>query len=148
MARPFVHSPEKFAIITTAVASGMTRSGAAGLAGVTAQTALNWYNRGLAGETDFVEFAAALERADGVIEQEMTSYITQAARGEDPSTSLRAAQFWLERRRTEYRPASRNEVSGPDGGAIEINATPEHAAALVRQMFGSHGAKKAEESDG
>lgn len=83
-----------------------------------------------------MDFALALDRADATMEREMTTYLVDAARNGD----LKATTFWLERRVPEYRHQSKNELSGPDGGAIEIHATPSAAAALVRQAFGAHGA--------
>lgn len=116
MGRPTELNTKTRKAITTALRKGLTRAAASEIAGITDRTFRSWMDRGRAGEHPFEDFAQAVEKAEAQVEEEMTQVLLDAGK----KGEWRAAAFWLERRRKDYRPQSRNEITGADGGPVEI----------------------------
>lgn len=119
MARPTLLTPERHMSIVQALKLGLTRKAAANIAGVTDRTLRSWLEVGrTSNDEDDVhsQFLADVESAEANVEQMLTASIIKAARGTEDRFDkdgkliargrpgdYRAAQFWLERRRAEYR---------------------------------------------
>lgn len=131
MARPTKLNPQVQEAICESLRTGMTRTGAAGLARITYRTFANWYESGeaiqalldedpkaklTAADRRSFEFFAAVNEAESQAEYDFTAIIYNEAQ-RDASHAWR----WLERRRKQdYNPAPQVvQHSGPDGGPIE-----------------------------
>jgi hypothetical protein len=97
---------------------GMTRAAAAGNAGISRQTFYDWIN----GDEGF---AAEVEIAEGKAEARYTSTVSESTRAESEGIRLKAASFWLERRRpNEWR----------DRTSVEVTLPPEVQEARSREL--------------
>lgn len=91
--------PHIEARICEALRLGMTYRHAASYGGVTYQTLLNWRKRAEAGDSGFIEFVGAMNRAEG--EGAMLLLLLIRAAAEQPR-NWRAAAWILEHRWPEY----------------------------------------------
>lgn len=98
-------------MILAALAKGHTRSAAASLAGMHRTTLWEW----TANDPDMAE---ACDMAEATAEADIASTLIEQAHGKD----FRATLAWLQhRRRDDWKPPTvSTEVSGPDGGPIEL----------------------------
>jgi transposase len=107
---------DRRARIIEALASGLTITAAARLAGISRETYYEWLDRGRQAPTGrYREFVEAVGRAEAEAEQRATAQIAVAA-----NDDWRAAAWWLERRVREYRKTERHEVTGRDGEALRV----------------------------
>jgi transposase len=89
-------------------------------AGISHDTHYEWMKRGEAGEKPFADYSDAVTRAIETAEIRNVTLIQRHAQ-----TDWRAAAWYLERsRREEWGKTTRTEISGPDGGPIEIDGDP------------------------
>jgi transposase len=105
--------------VVAAVRAGAHREQAAQAAGVSRSTLQAWLQRGEAADapTRFQKFAQALREAEAEFELEGLAVISRAAEGGD----WRAMAWKLERRHPErWGRQTRHEVTGPDGGPVEV----------------------------
>jgi len=112
---------------------------AAEAAGVSRQTIYNWLSAGRADDAEpaLAQFAADFTEASHKFEADLVTALRRNALGGD----TKAAAWLLEHGTSRWSAKQQLEHSGPEGGPIEIDVTPESAAALVRQKFGEHAAK-------
>ena len=98
-------------MVLAALEKGHTRSAAAALAGIHRSTLWEWC-------TEDADMAEACDIAEARAEASIADRLIQDAAGRDWKASI----TWLEhRRRTDWKPPTvTTEVSGPDGGPIEL----------------------------
>ena len=90
---------------------------AAAAAGISKETLYSWLRRGAADEVPFAAFAEAVEEAQALAEMRDLALIGKAA-----ETEWTAAAWRLERKfPSRYGRRQAVEVSGPEGGPIQIN---------------------------
>ncbi|MBX7132593.1 MAG: hypothetical protein K1X67_07965 [Fimbriimonadaceae bacterium] len=120
--------------IEKALATGNTRRAACAFAGISEDTLARWIK-------SFADFAELVALAEARCEVHMTSMIYKAAQERDVTVTKtiqrgdakitetvtkkefdwKAALAWLERRRSEdWAARSKHELTGPDGGAIQL----------------------------
>jgi hypothetical protein len=161
MARPTKCTPEVQATILHWLRAGVPKKHACAQAGVTPRVLEQWTRAAKDGDERLVEFIDECEMAMLQAEtKKMTIHYALAVGGKvtnvgpdgQPTTmdlskvSLHALQFELSRSGT--RPyTERVELTGKDGDPLHGDATPEAAAALIRQHFGGHARPKVEEGD-
>ncbi len=133
MPRPTKLTPKTREVILNALRAGMTRSAAAATAGVHRSQMTRWLAR-------YAAFATEVDIAEAQAEARFTAVITRAANDGD----TRSALEWLKRRRREDW-TDRHEVSGPDGGPIQVGLSYEEA---LRELKQSAAEPQAEEPDG
>lgn len=137
-------------MIAGAIAAGNYQETACGLAGISVSTLHNWLERGRKGgnrktERPYVEFLEAIKKAEAAAEASRIKLITNAA-----IEDWKAAAWYLERRfpdrwgRRERVQADvthaggvKHEHSGPEGGAIEVEALVSDPITLelVKQLY-------------
>lgn len=122
--RPTKFTPETIKKLLTALSQGNYRETACRYAGISHQTLRNWIAKAETPDAppEYVEFLEALEKAEADAEVLDIAIIRQAAQG----GTWQAAAWIRERKNPERwgrREASKVEVSGPDGGPIELRAT-------------------------
>ncbi len=98
--------------------TGMRRNAAAAFAGIHRDTIYDWI-------ATSKEFAAEVEKAEDYAEARYTSKISDATLALSEGVRLRAAEFWLERRRPE---------GWRDKSSIEVSLPPEVTEARSRQI--------------
>jgi len=111
--RPAKITKARKAVILAALEQGQTRTAAAALAGIHRSTLYDLMAR----EPDLAE---AADLAEAKAEASVAKALYDQATG--PRADFRAQVAWLERRRrVDWKPATATmEVSGPDGGPIEL----------------------------
>jgi len=128
MARPTKFTEETIERLCEAIALGETYVGACVYAGIAFDTFNEWrkgeYPRG-ADKDLKAAFSERLTRAEAEASMAALRSIRRAAMDGD----WRAAAWWLERRRPESFGRKPVEISGPNGGPIEIRALAEKIAA-------------------
>lgn len=144
--RPTKLTPKVQQIICDHLAIGGTQAAACALARVSEVTVCEWKNRGKAAlerqgkneeliEEDriYLNFLNAFNEAEAQAEQYFIGQIYAAV-----PTDPHHAWKWLERRRKEFMPIQRAEVSGPGGGPVETKQetyatiSPDSLAAVFR----------------
>lgn len=119
MPRPTKYNATIADRILNVLRAGNTRTTGALLAGIDYSTLKRW-------AASNAQFCAALDRAEAEAESRCVTQIIKAI--EDGSTT--DAKWWLERRRyNDWRP--RSELTGRDGGPIEIRQTVDDTSALL-----------------
>ena len=106
-----VRTKARRAVILKALEAGHTRSAAAALAGMHRSTLWEWVS-------DDADMAMACDMAEAMAEAKVSDALIQQAVGRDWKASI----TWLQhRRRDDWKPPTvTQEVSGPDGGPIEL----------------------------
>lgn len=104
------YTPQVTEKIFEALQCGCTRRAACASAGIGESTLNDWLNA-------YPEFSAACTRAEDLAEVGYTKVIQECSVNGD----WKAAAWWLERRRKEEF-SSRAELTGKDGGAIQVEA--------------------------
>jgi len=109
--RKSVRTKARRAVVLKALESGHTRSAAAALAGMHRSTLWEWV-------TEDPDMAMACDIAEAMAEAKVADALVTQAVGRDWKASI----TWLQhRRRTDWKPPTiTQEVSGPDGGPIEL----------------------------
>ena len=113
---------------------------AAAAAGVSKQTIYNWISAGNADDAS-PEMSAFAKEFTGAA-HEFEGELVKSLRANAKKGDTKAAAWLLEHGTSRWSAKQQVEHSGPDGGPVEIAATPETAAALVRQKFGEHAMQK------
>lgn len=143
------------ATLLNSLRAGNFRVTACAAVGICSRTLANWEDRAAADEEPFAEFIAEVERVEALAEVETANVIAMCARGEVPKDKdgnvipdderpfrdWKAAAFILERRGARrWAPMQKTEITGKDGGPVRVGgpATPEEAAAKLREKFGGH----------
>lgn len=128
MARPTKFTEETIERLCEALVVGASLEGAARYAGISYNTLNNWrQGRGFPAGTkaeEKQEFLDRLTRAESAVELDYLVGIQKAAKDD-----WRAAAWWLERRRPKEYGKRAIEVTGANGGPIEIRALAERIAA-------------------
>jgi hypothetical protein len=94
--------------LLTGLRTGMTRAAAAGFAGVARETFYDWIDKDPEG------FGREVKIAEDYAEARYTSTISSSLRAQGEGVRLRAAEFWLDRRRPEaWREKSSIEITLP-----------------------------------
>lgn len=145
--RPTDCTPEVVRRICEALRMGCTRDAAAAAGLISRQTLANWLNRGADGVEPYLGFVEQVQRAEDEAEQILLATI-QAQAPQD----WKAAAWILERRRPQqWARTQRTELSGPEGGAIrmqaqvvEIPAQAPTAAAWAAQVADAREAEEGE----
>jgi hypothetical protein len=113
--------------ICDALSRGHSWAAAARAGGISEACIHEWRQRGRSGEPRFVEFLERVDRAEHVAEARAIEVLTSKFDSPDESVSLRAAQWWLERRRAEDWGAKK----GDEGAKLP---TDEECLAMVRKV--------------
>lgn len=134
--RPTKFTPERTERLIEAIRAGNYRITACQYAGISKHTLRNWIAiaQGPDAPPEYLDFLAALEKAEAEAEAYDLALIRNAARGEkDPATGeytvkpqWQAAAWRLERKNPERwgrRDATKVELTGADGGPVEMNVT-------------------------
>jgi transposase len=150
-------TPDVQARIIEALTSGNYVETAAAYAGVTKQSFYTWKARGElersrvvageepnAAETIFADFLDAVEKAQATAQVRNVALIQRAA-----TDTWQAAAWWLERTRPkDWGRKVQTEVSGPDGGAVQVTAaSPADLEDKVRMILASRGVQDAASDD-
>ncbi|HRJ96859.1 MAG TPA: hypothetical protein PLL78_09245 [Fimbriimonadaceae bacterium] len=105
--RPPKRTDEVDARLVKALKLGATRVDACRYAGISEDTLARWIVK-------YADFAEMIERTEAEVAVRMSGTVVKAGQN-DPHYALK----WLERRRrAEWSPTQKHELSGPDGGAI------------------------------
>lgn len=112
------------AVVIAALERGHTRAAAAALAGMHRVTLWEW-------TTADPDMAEACDMAEARAEASIVDTLIEQAHGKD----FRATLAWLQhRRRTDWKPPTiTQEVSGPDGGPIELADVRNKVASILDQ---------------
>lgn len=127
--RPSKFTPEACEAILLGIRGGNYLNVACELAGVSYRTFRRWMviAEDPNGDPAYAEFAAKVAQAEAQAEAANIAVIRQAARPTKARQGDWKAAAWLEERRHPQRWGRRDttavEVSGPDGGPIEVDAT-------------------------
>jgi len=116
MGRPIKLTPDLQARIVAFLGAGAYVETAAAAAGVSKQTLYNWLSRGADGEEPFEAFLDAVEKAQGEADIRDLKTIRDAANG----GVWQAAAWRLERRHPEQWGRRRVEMTGADGGPVDV----------------------------
>jgi hypothetical protein len=98
-------------------------------AGISVTTLHDYIARADSGEQRFADFAAQVRAAKSKIAQAMVSVRTKAALGGD----WRAAQAWLGAHRIDECARERLELSGPEGGPVQVDLRTKIAEVLAER---------------
>jgi hypothetical protein len=115
--------------LTDAIRMGCSDRLACESAGISTTTMYDYMARADAGEQAFADFAAQVRAAKSKIAQAMVSVRTKAALGGD----WRAAQAWLGAHRIDECARERLEVSGPEGGPVQVDLRTKIAEVLAER---------------
>lgn len=121
---------------TAAAAAGVARETLnAWLRGAAeAGAALHRGDRITAAQRRLMEFSHAIDQAQAEAEQADLSRLDLLADGKDPAVALRAVQWRMERRRPKrWGPRAALELTGPDGGAIQVD-TADARTMIAREL--------------
>ena len=133
--RPTKFTPERTERLLEAIRAGNYRITACQYAGIAKQTLRNWIAiaQGPDAPPEYIDFLAALEKAEADAEAYDLALIRNAARGEKDETGeytvkpqWQAAAWRLERKNPERwgrRDATKIELTGADGGPVDMNVT-------------------------
>lgn len=117
MPRPTKLTPKLQEQVVGYLRAGAYVETAAAAAGISKETLYSWLRRGAADEVPFAAFAEAVEKAQALAEMRDLALIGKAA-----ETEWTAAAWRLERKfPSRYGRRQAVEVSGPEGGPIQIN---------------------------
>lgn len=118
MGRPLKLTKDRAQTIVTASRVGATRRAAAAAAGVSRSTLQTWLSRGEVSNAPalYRNFAKDVREADAACEIRALVAIRRAA-----DSDWKAAAWILEHCRSDY--GARHEVTGPDGGPLEVEGT-------------------------
>lgn len=117
MPRPTKLTPKLQEQVVGYLRAGAYVETAAAAAGISKETLYSWLRRGAADEVPFAAFAEAVEEAQALAEMRDLALIGKAA-----ETEWTAAAWRLERKfPSRYGRRQAVEVSGPEGGPIQIN---------------------------
>jgi hypothetical protein len=115
--RPTKCTPEATAIVCENIAKGLPKRHAYALAGISHVAALDWERRGAGGEEPFAAFATACARAMAV------HVAMRMERIEAAINDLWKRDAWmLEKLDPEHFGTRRVEVTGADGGPVQVQA--------------------------
>lgn len=125
MARPTDCTPELTAALCAELKLGMSIRAACQHVGIDDSTYRKWMMRGDDGEEPFVTFrtAATQAKSDGV--RALVVTVRKAA-----TSDWRAAAWILERREPDDW-SKRTEISGPDGGPVQVQSLAAEIAAQL-----------------
>jgi len=127
--RPLVLSATLTKTLCDAIRMGCSDRLACESAGISPATMYDYIARADSGEQPFVEFAEQVRAAKSKIAQAMVSVRTKAALGGD----WRAAQAWLGAHRIDECARERLEVSGPEGGPVQVDIRQRVAEVLAER---------------
>jgi len=113
---PITLTPKIYEDITYSVKAGNTPENASKLASVPVKIFSDWMARGERCEPEYMAFAIEINRSIAIAEDRNVLRLERMG-GSDP----KVAEWLIERRnRKEWGNVDRHEVSGPDGGPIEM----------------------------
>jgi hypothetical protein len=133
------------------------------LIGISDETLSQWRKHAAEGDERYVDFIADVERHEGRYVYETMQVIDVDGKGLPPGMVTIAGGEKVVRERGDWKAlawkleklhpksfaqVTKQEVTGKDGGAIVVQgeATPEAAAALLREAFGDHARKALEDA--
>lgn len=128
MARPTKLNAEIQTRIVAFLGAGAYVETAACAAGVSKQTLYTWLRRGADGDRRYAGFLDAVEKAQSEADLRDLKTIREAAQ----SGIWQAAAWRLERRHPEQWGRRRVEVTGEDGGPVDVEVGPMTVLDLVR----------------
>ncbi len=133
--RPLVLSEAVTKALCDAIRMGCSDRLACESAGISKATLYDYLARADAGQQEFADFASRVREAKAKIAQAMVSVRTKAALAGD----WRAAQAWLGAHRIDECARERVEVSGPEGGPVQVDLRAQIAAVLAERSDGDAG---------
>jgi len=119
--RPSLCTPVAIDAIVAHLASGGGLRSAAPAAGVSVGCLCEWMARGRAGEAPYDELVRRVEGARGAVVEEMRGIVIGLARSDDPHVAGTNARWLLERLDPDHY-GRRQEISGPKGGPVQVEA--------------------------
>lgn len=123
MGRPTDCTPEVTARVVDAITDGLSNEDAAMVSGISRTAFYEWIQRGEAGEEPFAYFADAITRAKTDRKHlHLRNIRTIAVAAEREGDRLRASTWYLEHVHRDEFGTQRHEVTGKDGGPIEVDA--------------------------
>jgi len=127
MGRPTKCTAATTAIVAAHIAKGLPKRHAYALAGITHTAAEDWIRRGEGGELRFAAFSAACARARAEHVEVRIQRIQAAAAGSGDGRpgDWRADAWLLEKLEPQDFGKHRVELSGPEGGPLQVNDAPD-----------------------
>lgn len=133
--RPTECTPATTKIVVDAILNLATREDAARAAGVCRATLQRWLAEGAKSEAGpFRDFLDAVDAAESELVRFAGDGMKTLASHADtpPAVKFSAYKFILERKRpSEWGPKGAVQVSGPDGGAVRVEAQVEHTGEVA-----------------
>jgi hypothetical protein len=145
MGRPTVFTPENRKAIIDALEGGCYIEDAVAFAGISRATYYSWMDLGVAERdrlladntatpnpalADYLDFSDTVERARAKAVVRNVGIIQKAA-----LTTWQAAAWWLERTRPKQFGRQMLEVTGADGGSLQINVSTEDLERKVDKIL-------------
>lgn len=131
---PTKFTPERREVIIAALLKGATMKDAAHFARIGRTTLYEWLQRGEQGIEPYVQFAVDVRQAQSQSALDMLEVIEKAAKqGGDVKAAM-----WLLERRHGYVPDQRVQLTGQDGGPVQVAQSvisPEQAAAMTDEQL-------------
>ena len=168
LGRPTLLTPERQEIIIETLRGGGYAEAAIKRAGIGHSTYYEWLQKGEAGDQPYADFADAVKKAEADAETRAVATVLAVAFGapaqydaqgnqirEEEKRNWQAAMTYLERRYADRwgRRVSeqKHEVSGPDGGPVQIayeHLSAEELAAIAAGGAGDPGEASGEAGEG
>ena len=127
MARPSKLTPEITKRLVKAIEEGNYYEAAAAYAGINYATLRRWLKRGEAAKSGkYREFCEAIKKAEAIAEARVVALWQSEIPG-----NWKAAATFLERRYPDRWGRRHSEITGPDGGPIQIE---DAKASLIRKL--------------
>ena len=121
--RPSVYTDEAPGVAYEVMASGLSKTAAAGVLGISRETFLQW-------ESDHLAFSLAVKRGEAARTLRLEQDLLTAEAGPTVTSRIFALKNAAP---DEWRDKVHNEHSGPNGGPIQTEATNAVIAALNRK---------------
>ena len=130
--RPTDCTPAVTARMADALAKGRCVRAACRLSGISHTSHYEWIKRAEAGDgPPFADYAAATRKAEAIGEDRHLGNIEAAAGTDAEPGDWRASAWLLERRHPEDYGKQRMEISGPDGGPVQVQSLAAEIAAQL-----------------
>lgn len=145
MGRPSKLTEERAEAILNALRLGVTQENAARYGGVHPATYFRWLEEGAKDEADdkYREFRQAVEKARAESEVRNVAIIADAAK----RGTWQAAAWFLERSfPRSWSKTSRTELTGADGGPVNVSVDPEALESRIAALIASR--KRGDADDG
>jgi transposase len=142
------------------IGAGSGREAAARAVGISERTFHNWVERGRAGEEPYVQFLQRIEAASDTLQAEVGQVLIRSLRSKDLRIASKTA-MWMGERLWPAKYGRRQEITGVNGGPLEVKATveaqlsneqlkrisPETRAAVIRDLMGAEADQPAPSSE-